>query len=148
MSTAKAFLAAAMLLMFVLEPVRASAATPADAARERLAAQVSAWNRGDLEAALSTYLDDPSMTWVSVQGVARGFAPFAADMRAQFGSKPDQMGTYSAEVLEARSLSPRSALLVVRWRIDRDGKKLFGGVSTQLWERRSARWLCVLEHAT
>ena len=143
---ARSALVACALFAAVHAPARADSS--AAAARAQLEAQIAAWNRGDLEGALSTYLDDPAMTWVGASGVARGFEAFAADMRAQFGKQPEAMGRYTAEVLEERSLAPDQALLVFRWRIDRDGKRLFGGVSTQLWQRRGARWFCVLEHAS
>jgi hypothetical protein len=42
----------------------------AAAVRAGLQAQMAAWNRGDLEAALGRYWDDPQMTWVSRFGVA------------------------------------------------------------------------------
>lgn len=136
------------LVVIAWFPHSAQADVSTAAARAGVQSQVDAWNRGDLEGALAGYLDDPSMTWVNAQGVSRGFVDFAAGMRAQFGADPASMGRYSAEVLHERALTRSSALLVVRWRIDRDGRRLFGGVSTQLWERRGKRWVCVLEHAT
>ena len=109
---------------------------------------MDAWNRGDLDAALATYWDSPSMTWVSRRGVERGFASFAAEMRSSFGGRPNAMGRYTSDVLDARNLGRGAAALVVRWQITRDGNRLMGGVSTQIWRLVGGRWRIVLEHAS
>jgi hypothetical protein len=120
--------------------------SPVNAARAGLAAQIAAWNRGDLEGALSAYLPSPEMTWVTKSGVQRGFAEFAQGMRTDF-SKPADMGTYSAEVLDARNLGD-GAVLVFRWQIVKSGKRLMGGTSTQIWQEVQGSWRAVLEHAS
>jgi ketosteroid isomerase-like protein len=123
-----------------------AAASGAAAAQAGLQAQMAAWNRGDLEAALAAYWDSPKMIWVSKKGVERGFAAFAAAMRADFADR-SKMGTYSAELLDSRDLGPGAGLIVFRWRIERDGKRLMGGVSTQVWRKAGGGWKVVLEHA-
>jgi hypothetical protein len=121
--------------------------SPENAARSGLAAQIEAWNRGDLETALSAYWDSPRMTWVSRAGVERGYADFARGMRADFAD-PAAMGTYSAEILDARSLGREAAVIVFRWQIARDGRRLMGGTSTQIWREIDGSWRAVLEHAS
>ncbi len=134
------------LAMAAIAPTALSApvaAAPVGEAARSFQRQMEAWNRGDLEAALSAYWNSPDIIWVNKRGLSKGFAPFAESMR-QEGTK----GIYSGEVLHSRSLSPKSALLVVRWAITDQGKRLMGGVSTQLWEVRDRRWRIVLEHAS
>jgi hypothetical protein len=110
-------------------------------------AQVAAWNRGDLETALDAYCAEPRIAWVNRGGVTRGFDEFAAGMRRDFADRT-RMGHYDAELLETRSLGRRSALVVLRWSITRDGRRLMGGISTQLWERCRGRLRITLEHAS
>lgn len=112
-----------------------------------VAAQVAAWNRGDLEGALDSYCDVPRLTWVNRGGVTRGLAEFAAAMRADFADRA-LMGVYEAEILESRALGRGASLVVLRWSISRDGRRLMGGVSTQLWERCRGRLRITLEHAS
>ncbi len=121
---------------------------PAACARRGLEQQVAAWNRGDIEGALAFYWNSPMMTWVSKSGVERGFAAFADGMRKDFAKAPETMGTYSADVLETRGLGRDDALLVTRWQITRGGKRLMGGISTQVWRRAGRRCVVVLEHAS
>ena len=68
-------------------------------------------------------------------------------MRDEFGGKPATMGVLSNEILEARDMG-RASLIVVRWAITRDGKRLMGGVSTQLWALCEGRTRIVFEHAS
>jgi hypothetical protein len=130
--------------LVALSPSVAMANPDAKAAFEM---QIADWNRGDLEAALAAYLNAPEMTWVNRNGVEKGFAAFAASMRAEF-ERSGQMGTFSGEVLEARELARDLAMIVVKWSIERDGKRLMGGVSTQLWQRFDTGWKIVFEHAS
>jgi len=120
---------------------------PASEARRGLEAQVAAWNRGDLEDALSCYCGRPDIVWVNRMGVTRGFAEFAAPMRRDFAD-PQRMGRYDVEILEARATGRRAGLIVLRWSITRDGARLMGGVSTQLWEPCGGRYRVVFEHAS
>jgi uncharacterized protein (TIGR02246 family) len=121
--------------------------SPEAAARGDLEAQIAAWNRGDLEAAFRAYWNSPDTTWVSKSGVQRGFAAFAQGMRTDFAD-PAAMGTYSAEVLDARSLSPSAAVIVSRWQIMKSGRRIMGGTSTQVWREIEGSWRAVLEHAS
>ena len=125
-----------------------AAAGPVEDATAGFEAQMAAWNRGDIEGALALYLDTPDILWVSRAGADRGFAPFAADMRAEFAGHPEAMGTYAGEVLDALPLGPDHVALVLRWQITRDGTRLYGGVSTQVWQRIDGHWRIVLEHAS
>jgi ketosteroid isomerase-like protein len=126
----------------------AALAGPAEQAEDGFTRQRVAWNKGDIEAALDLYWNSPEITWVSKAGVNRGFAGFARAMRDEYAGRPEQMGVYSGEVLLAKEVSPETGLLVIRWSIDRDGKRLMGGVSTQLWEEVDGAWRIVFEHAS
>lgn len=58
------------------------------------------------------------------------------------------MGVYTGSVLDARTLAPDTALLVVDWKIERDGRRLMGGVSTEIWKNIDGKWRIVFEHAS
>jgi uncharacterized protein (TIGR02246 family) len=135
-----------MLAAVFLLLAQAPSGAAGEAARG-VQAQVAAWNRGDLETALGLYCSEPRITWVTRRGVTHGFDEFAAGMRRDFADR-SQMGRYEAELIETRSLGRRSALVVVRWSITRDGRRLMGGVSTQIWESCRGRLRITLEHAS
>jgi uncharacterized protein (TIGR02246 family) len=133
-------------LIPVLIAVSAPAGIAAEAVRG-VQAQAAAWNRGDLETALAGYCDSPDLIWVARSGVSRGFTEFAAGMRKDFAD-PAAMGRYDVEILHARTAGPHAALVTMRWSIVRGGKRLMGGVSTQLWQPCKGRLRIVLEHAS
>ena len=135
-------------LLWAVTMSAAALAGPAEQAQEGFVKQRVAWNRGDIEGALDFYWKSPEITWVSKAGVNQGFAGFAQAMRDAYAGRPEQMGVYSGEVLMAKEVSPETGLLVVRWSIDRDGARLMGGVSTQLWEEVDGAWRIVFEHAS
>jgi ketosteroid isomerase-like protein len=119
-------------------------------AREHVGASLrilaAAWNAGDLETALSFYWDGPDMRWVSPTGTETGLESYAASMRREFEDR-STMGRFSGTVLYAEQLRPDLVLAVFSWRIERQGKRDAGGVSTQIWQNIHGRWRIVFEHA-
>jgi uncharacterized protein (TIGR02246 family) len=136
------------LLAVTLAMAAAAIAGPSEDARRGFQGQMDAWNRGDLNGALHKYRDDPDMLFVSKAGVERGLKGFHDAMQADFAGKPEKMGVYAGEVLEARDLGPDRALLVVKWSITLGQKRLFGGISTQIWQRFDSGWKIAVEHAS
>ncbi len=109
---------------------------------------MAAWNSQDLEAALALYWNDDQITWVNRKGVSFGIAEFAQAMRTEFADR-SKMGHYAGKVVHTQELAPDLVLLVLDWSImDRDGKRLMGGVSTQLWRHLGGGWKAVFEHAS
>ena len=137
-----------LFLLLALLPVSAASADPAEEARKGFATQRAAWNRGDIEAALDLYWNSADLTWAGADGVTKGFDAFAYGLRRDFAGGPTQMGVYTGTVLEARTLAPDTALLVVDWKIERDGRRLMGGVSTEIWKNVDGKWRIVFEHAS
>ena len=139
---------AVVLLLLCAGAAGAEPAAAPAAIQGEIAAMAAAWNRGDLEAALQSYCPSPELSWVSASGLTHGFEPFARSMREQFGRDPDAMGTMAAEALETRQLGDGSALVVLRWSITDEGRRLMGGISTQIWAQCQGRTRIVFEHAS
>jgi hypothetical protein len=130
-------------------PASAHPVTEATERAEReIAAQAELWNRGYLEPALQTYCPSNEISWVNAGGLSHGFERFARSMREEFGNGPGSMGRLSIELLESRELGEAGTLAVVRWSITRDGTRLMGGVSSQLWAECQGRLRVVFEHAS
>src|SRR5688572_950718 len=104
----------AVLIAAVVVAGGCARADRAGEAQAALGAQVAAWNRGDLEGALTAYWNSPEITWVGKAGVGKGYESFADVMRTDFADR-SKMGVYRTEVLDARSVGPDAALLVLRW---------------------------------
>lgn len=138
----------AALLLFQ-SPVCAESGTDnIDGAITAFSEMRAGWNRGDIDAALAAYWDSPEITWVNRKGISHGIDEFASEMRSEYADSPEAMGHYSAEILDSRLLSEDTALLVARWDITLDGKRLFGGVSSMVWKIIDGQWKLVFEHAS
>lgn len=111
-----------------------------------LAAQVAAWNAGDLEKAMDFYWNSPEMLWISRSGIDKGYTPVFESYKKDFADK-SKMGIYSFEPLHIEKLSKTAVYYVFRWKIELNGKRKMGGVSSQVWKKIKGRWLIVSEHA-
>ncbi len=112
-----------------------------------LNAQIAAWNAGDLESAMAAYWNSPQMLWVSRAGVEKGYQPVLEGYRKDFADK-SKMGVYSYEPLHIERLSNASVYYVFRWKIELNGKKTMGGISSQVWKKINKKWMIAVEHAS
>lgn len=109
--------------------------------------QVAAWNTGDLETAMTYYWNSPNMLWVNRAGVQKGYADVLEAYKIDFKDR-SKMGKYSIDELYAEELKDGLVLYVVRWKIELDGKKLMGGISSQLWKLVDGKWVVTVEHGS
>jgi SnoaL-like domain len=141
--------ACALWALMAATPALAHEVTdPRVLAERQVAGQVQAWNRGDLEDALSTYCPSADITWVSNAGISRGFDGFRRGMQSMFGGGVAKMGTLDIQVADTRLFGDGSNLTVVRWSITRGGSRLMGGISTQLWADCDGKMRIVFEHSS
>ena len=114
------------------ESVAANTAPTHDEVVTLLATQAAAWNRGDLEAFVAAYWQDPALTFVGAGGVTRGHRPLLAVYRAAY---PDAAarGELTFEVLEVRPLGTTHALVIGRYALARERPD--AGIFTLIVER-------------
>ncbi|RIJ36975.1 YybH family protein [Pontibacter oryzae] len=115
--------------------------------KKALEGQISAWNSGDLETAMTYYWNSPEMLWVSKNGTDKGYQE-VYDMFLQDFADRSKMGVYTYEPLHIEQLSNEAVYFVFRWKIALDGKQLMGGVSSQVWKKLNGRWVVTSEHAS
>src|SRR5690606_29326666 len=115
--------------------------------RNALDNQVTAWNHGDLEAAMDLYWESPEMLWISRNGTEQGWQQVLEMFQNDFTDR-SKMGVYTYEPLHIEQVGPETVYYVYRWKIDLQGKKLMGGVSSQLWKKVNGRWVITSEHAS
>ena len=125
----------------------AAAEVVAAEARTLLETQASAWNRGDLEAFCSVYVDDA--LFVTPSGLTKGRAEVLARYKSRY---PDAAarGTLSFEVLSVDVLAPappgdgaKAIAVVARWTIARAGKPPASGLTLLNLVRSPAGWRIV-----
>ena len=109
--------------------------------------QVDAWNSGRLEDAMAYYYNSPELLWISRAGIEKGYQPIYESYLNDFSDRKT-MGVYTYEPLHIGELSRKTVYYVYRWKIDLNGKKLMGGVSSQIWKKTTGGWKIFTEHAS
>ena len=124
----------------------ADSAAVESAVRGVLAAQVEAWNAGNIRGFMDGYWRSLEMRFLSGGSVRMGWQDaYYAYVRAY----PDRasMGTLTFSELTVRPLTAGSALAWGRWQLER-GDDAPGGLFTLLLENRDGEWLVVHDHTS
>ena len=119
----------------------------------RLRASAEAWNRGDLEAFLEDYSDDPGLAFVGSSDVVRGKDAVRGRYRASyFGGKgePDDL---AFEQLQVRLRAAEVAVAHGRWTLFQPGFEVqtvtAQGRFTLVFRREAdGRWRIIHDHAS
>jgi uncharacterized protein (TIGR02246 family) len=116
------------------------------AIQEVLRGQQAAWNRGDVDAFLIGYWHSPELTFSGSSGVARGWDGVLARYKKNY---PDQaaMGQLDFSGLEFRFLGPDAALVLGRWRLNREKGDIVG-VFSLVWQRFPDGWKIIHDHTS
>lgn len=125
------------------------AATPEADVRAVLDKQVAAWNRGDIEEFMTTYLDSPSLTFSGRDGVTRGYRPVLERYRAKYSTR-EAMGTLRFSEIEVRLLNDSAALVLGRFDLTRSqaGGGNAAGRFTLVLQRTPQGWKIIHDHTS
>ena len=140
----------AVLLLAAASAVRAESPAPdaAPAVRAVLAAQIEAWNRGDLDGYMAGYWKSPDLVFFSNGTETRGWQPTLDRYRARYQGAGKQMGTLDFPAMDILTLGPDAALARGRWRLKMpDGKELTG-MTTVVFRKRTEGWRIVHDHSS
>ena len=126
-----------------------SAAPPQDDIRAVLGMQEQAWNRADLGAFMTGYLDSPEITFQGRTGVTRGYAA-VSDRYKKAYSTPEKMGKLTFTIDEVRLVTPDSALVLGGFALSRT-KEAGGDASGRfslVFVRTPKGWKIVHDHTS
>lgn len=136
-----------------------AAAAPREMADEAdlravLAAQVAAWNRGDIPAFLQAYEDSPDTTFISLT-LRRGYQTILERYEKEY-TTPAQMGTLTFKDLRVRLLpgscgKTEFALVTGRFHLERKAKgeaKKDDGIFSLFWRKGTNGWKIILDHTS
>jgi ketosteroid isomerase-like protein len=93
--------------------------------RSALRAQQDAWNRGDIDGFMNGYARSRSTVFVSEDSVRRGWETVRDRYKKKYSDR-GKMGTLTFSDLEITSLSPDSAIVLGRWRLERANDRPHG----------------------
>ena len=144
---------AASVILLALASALSSAADQPTADAERavravLAAQIGAWNRGDLSGYMAGYWNSPDLAFFSNGQETRGWQPTLDRYRARYQGAGKQMGSLDFPVMDVLTLGPDAALARGRWRLRMpDGKELTGMTSV-FFRKLPEGWRVVHDHSS
>ena len=137
-------------LLFLLGVTLASgqtkAAKDAKAIQAVLDAQVAAWNRGDIEAFMGGYERSDKTVFVGGDNVTRGWQTVLDRYKKNYDTR-EKMGTLKFSDLEVVPLGNHSALVLMRWHLQR-AKDEPHGRSTLIMRRTKKGWKIVHDHSS
>ncbi len=96
---------------------------------------------------MAFYWNSPELLWINKHGVEKGYTPVLEMFQKDFQDR-STMGVYTYEALHLEQLSEEVVLYVIRWKIELVGKRLMGGVSSQIWKKIEGHWVVTSEHAS
>jgi beta-aspartyl-peptidase (threonine type) len=118
----------------------------AAAIRAVLDAQVSAWNRGDIEGYMDGYERSDATVFVSGDNLTRGWQTVLDRYKKSYDTR-EKMGTLAFSELDIKPLSPFYAVAAGRWQLARATDAPHGRF-TLIFRKTSAGWRIVHDHTS
>jgi len=116
--------------------------------RAVLAAQIQAWNRGDLNGYMAGYWNSPDLVFFSNGQETRGWQPTLDRYRARYQGAGKEMGTLDFPVLDILTLGPEAAVARGRWRLKLSSGKELTGMTTVVFRKLGEGWRVVHDHSS
>jgi ketosteroid isomerase-like protein len=114
--------------------------------RQRLAASVEAFNRGDLPGHLAIY--DAGVTFMTKDGPRPGIAPIEKAFRENYFKDGKAIQGLRFESLALRAIGPDAALATARWILSGGSQPDRTGWFTLVFGRTAAGWRAIHDHST
>ena len=118
------------------------------AVRQMLEAQVTAWNRGDLEGYMKGYWKSDSLTFYSGGDVAHGWQVTYERYRKRYQSEGREMGRLAFDPLEVQVLGPGIAFVRGGWSLQMKESRPHGLFTLWLRWFPDAGWRIVHDHSS
>ena len=127
---------------------QAQPATAQTAIRSLLAAQVEAWNRGDLEGFMNGYWHSPDLTFFSGANVSQGWQAALERYQHTYQGTGKEMGKLEFELISVDVLAPGAAVVKGRWKLTMSDGKTPHGLFTLMLKKMNEGWRIVHDHTS
>jgi uncharacterized protein (TIGR02246 family) len=149
MTGKKRFVFLLLLSLLWIVPVRAVFAQDAESAiKQVLTDQVSAWNRGDIDAFMQGYAKSSETTFIG-KTIHRGWQDVMDRYKHDYSTK-ELRGTLEFSDLTVRMLGSEHAVVTGRYHLTRTaaGGGDATGIFSLVWERSAEGWKIILDHTS
>lgn len=138
-----------LLVVLWLVPLKMVFAQDAESAiRKVLDDQVSAWNKGDIDAFMQGYQDSPETTFIG-KTVHHGWQQVLERYKHDYSSK-EARGTLEFSELSVRLLGANYAIATGKYHLTRGaaGGGDATGIFSLVWEKSADGWKIILDHTS
>ncbi len=138
-----------LLVVLWLVPLKVVFAQDAESAiRKVLDDQVSAWNKGDIDAFMQGYQDSPETTFIG-KTVHHGWQQVLERYKHDYSSK-EARGMLEFSDLSVRLLGTNYAIATGRYHLTRSatGGGDATGIFSLVWEKSAGGWKIILDHTS
>jgi uncharacterized protein (TIGR02246 family) len=141
-------LAALVGLLLLAPPGIAYAQSSANEIKQVLLDQVSAWNRGDIDAFMQGYANSPETTFIG-KTMHYGWQEVMERYKHDYSTK-EARGTLEFSDLTVRMLGPEHAVATGRYHLTRSaaGGGDASGIFSLVWEKSAEGWKIILDHTS
>lgn len=148
--SASSILVAALLLAAVAgSRVLAKAADPQKDIPIVLQEQAHAWNKGDLDAFMTSYLDSPQTSYTSGGKQVWGYEALRKRYQDKYGSDKSTMGKLDFSDLKVSKLGANNALCIGQWHLVRQETPAeLRGVFSLVFMHTGSGWKIIHDHTS
>lgn len=114
--------------------------------RHILAAQVTEWNKGNIDGYMKGYWESDSLLFIGSKGPRYGYAATLKGYKEAYPDA-DHMGTLTSIVTGMKKLSPDYYFIVGTWALKRNAGDV-GGSYTLLVRKIKGQWVIVCDHSS
>ena len=120
----------------------------ADAIRKVMNAQVTAWNRGDIEGFMDGYWKSPNLEFYSGATVTKGWDATLERYKKNYQQGGKEMGTLDFSDLEIHTNPSDSAWVTGKWHMKMKDGTDRGGLFTLIFRKTQQGWKIVHDHTS
>jgi beta-aspartyl-peptidase (threonine type) len=135
-------------IVAAIASMASAAPPPGPGVKAVLDAQVSAWNRGDLDGFMAGYWQNDKLTFFSADTVTRGWQATMDRYKKRYQSEGREMGKLEFRDITIDMLNADAALARGRWHLTMKDGKTPNGLFTLLVRRIDGDWRIVHDHTS
>ena len=135
-----------ILLMLCFCVICKAQSADEQAVRAVMYQQVTAWNNGDIESFMQTYLKSDSIMFIGSKGITYGWDSTLAHYKRGYPDKA-AMGKLTFELKELKPLSPEYYFVVGKFILERDKGNLSGHFDL-LFRKVNGKWYIINDHTS
>lgn len=135
-------------LFLLALPLLASQADLKTELEQTINKQKDCWNKGDLDGFMSVYLNSKDICFTSSGVEVWGYDALRERYQKKYGANKDTMGKLDFRDLRITELSPKSALVIGHWHLERNSGAPMAGTFSLVLVKAKGEWKIIHDHSS